>query len=54
MRTTDPEPEPFQPLGQKVTPPAHPAPKPRQIAPGIEQGPDGRLRTNLPLPKEKP
>ena len=54
MRTTDPDPQPFQPLGQKVTPPAPPASAPKQIAPGILEGPDGRLSTNLPLPKAQP
>ena len=51
-RTTDDlNPERFQPLGPKVTPPAPPAPAPKQIAPGVVQDADGRLRTNLPLPK---
>ena len=52
MRTTDPEPRPFQPLGQRVTPQTvAPEPAPKQVAPGIVQGSDGRLYTNLPLPK---
>lgn len=54
MRTTDPDPRPFQPLGQRITPSSPPAAKPAQIAPGILRGPDGRLSTNLPLPKDKP
>lgn len=54
-RTTDPELEPFRPFGPKVTPrPPPAAPEPKQIAPGILEGPDGRLRTNLPLPKGAP
>lgn len=53
MRTTDPDPQPFRPLGEKVTKPA-PAPasplwKPVPgAAKGVEVGPDGRLRTNIP------
>lgn len=53
MRTTDdlnPEP-PFKPLGEKVTPPAPPAPGWKQVpgaAKGVEVGPDGKLRTNMP------
>jgi hypothetical protein len=54
MRTTDPDPRPFQPLGQRVTPAAPRTVDPRQIAPGILQDADGRLSTNLPLPKDKP
>lgn len=53
MRTTDdlnPEP-PWKPLGEKVTPPAPPAPEPKCIAPGVVQDKDGRMRTDLPLPK---
>ncbi len=53
MRTNEPEPEPWRPLGEKVTPPA-PAPRqpvyqPLEHDKRIERGPDGRLRTNLPL-----
>lgn len=54
MRTTDPAPEPWRPLGERVVRPAPPAPAPRQVAPGVVQGADGRLYTNLPLPKAKP
>lgn len=54
MKTTDPDPKPFQPLGQKVTPPAPAVPDPKQIAPGVLQRSDGRMYTNLPLPKDKP
>lgn len=47
--------ERFQPLGQKVTPQAPPAAAPAQrVAPGIMRRPDGRLYTDLPLPKDKP
>lgn len=53
-RTTDDlNPERFQPLGAPIRP-AAPAPKEREVAPGVIRGIDGRLRTNLPLPKEKP
>jgi hypothetical protein len=48
MRTTDPDPKPFRPLGEKVTPPAPPpAPewKPRAGSPGIEENAQGQLRT---------
>lgn len=53
MRTTDDlNPERFQPLGQKVPPPA-PPPKPEWTqVPGAEKGvgigPDGRLSTRIP------
>jgi hypothetical protein len=51
-RTTDDlNPERFQPFGPKVMPPPPPAPQPKRVAPGIVQGEDGRLRTDLPLPK---
>lgn len=55
MRTTDDlnPPEPWRPLGERVKA-APPPPKEREVAPGVIQGTDGRLRTNLPLPKEKP
>lgn len=54
MRTTDDlNPEPWRPLGEKVVPKAPPAPEPKRIAPGILEE-NGRLRTDLPLPKEKP
>ncbi len=53
MRTTDPDPQPFRPLGERVTRPAPAAPAqgPVQQAPGVLRDPDGKLRTNLPLPK---
>ncbi len=59
MRNTDPDPPPWKPLGEKV---AKPAPAPaspvwKQVpgaAKGIEEGADGKLRTNLPLPKGQP
>jgi hypothetical protein len=54
MRSTDPEPQVQQPLGERVPRPAPtpPAPqwKPLDHNKHIEQGPDGRLRTNQPLP----
>lgn len=31
-----------------------PAPKPKEVSPGIFQGTDGRLSTNVPLPKFAP
>lgn len=48
MRTTDPDPRPFQPLGEKVPRPAPAAPKPVPVpgaASGIVKGPDGRMQT---------
>jgi len=51
MRTTDPDPRPFKPLGEKVTPPPLPSGptwKPKPGAPGIEINSDGKLRTNIP------
>jgi len=53
-RTTDDlNPERFQPLGAPIRPAAPPPPD-KRVAPGVLQGADGRLRTDLPLPKEKP
>jgi len=56
VRTTDDlNPEPIRPLGAPIRKPAAPAqPQWKQVegaTKGVEQGPDGRLRTNLPLPK---
>ena len=58
-RTTDDmrDAEPWQPLGERVErKPSEPAqPEWRQVpgaAKGVQIGPDGRLRTNLPTPKE--
>lgn len=51
MRNTDPDPRPFQPLGEKVKPPApasEPTWRPKPNAPRIEIGPDDRMRTNIP------
>ena len=52
MRTNEPDPQPWRPLGEKVTPPAPPAPAPAsKPVPGtdprygVQVGPDGRLRT---------
>lgn len=55
MRSTDPEPEPWRPIGERVQPKA-PTPKPEWSPlpdnPAIERNrATGRLRTNLPLPK---
>jgi hypothetical protein len=54
MRTNEPEPQVQRPLGERVVKPG-PAPaapewKPLDHNKHVEQGPDGRLRTNLPLP----
>jgi hypothetical protein len=47
--TDDPNPEPFQPLGEKVTRPPVPDLKPewrpRPGSPGIEENAQGRMRT---------
>ncbi len=54
MRTPDdPDPQPLGPLGERVVkqPPAKSLWKPKPGSPGIEEGPGGKLRTNLPLPK---
>lgn len=53
MKTTDPDPQPFRPLGEKVPKPA-PAPRPEwtQVpgAPkGVEQDKDGRMRNTPDL-----
>ena len=56
-RDTDPKPGPWRPLGERVQPkpaPASPEWKPVPGSPGIERGPDGKLRTNLPLPTRAP
>jgi hypothetical protein len=45
---------PWQPLGDAIKRAPAPAPQPKEIAPGVFQGADGRLHTDLPLPKEKP
>jgi hypothetical protein len=46
----------WQPLGERVErrPPAKPEWQPLPHAPSIEVNRQGQLRTNLPLPKEKP
>lgn len=54
MRSTDPDPVPQRPLGEKVT---RPAPAPTQpewkqkpgAAEGVQEDRNGRLRTNFPL-----
>lgn len=55
-RTTDDlrDAEPFRPFGPKVVPPAPTQPEWKQrpgAAPGVEEDRNGRVRTNLPLPK---
>jgi hypothetical protein len=47
------DPTPWQPLGERVSrpQPAEPEWKPLSHAPRIEVNREGRLRTNLPLPK---
>lgn len=48
MRTTDPDPEPFRALGEKVTKPtpAPASPSPKPAGPyGVTTGADGRLST---------
>ena len=53
MRTTDEEPRPYRPLGEKVVPPKPRDPewKPLKDHPGVEVNSEGKVRTNLPLPK---
>lgn len=54
MRTNEPEEStPWKPLGEKVVKSTAPMPdwKPLTHNADIEQGRDGRLRTNQPLPK---
>lgn len=51
MRSTDPEPAPFQPLGDKVKKPEPPPPGWKQLRPGIWEGPDGKLATEPPKAK---
>ncbi len=58
-RTTDDlqDKQPWQPLGERVAKPVPAQPEWRQkpgAAPGIEEDRNHRLRTNLPLPKDKP
>ena len=49
----EPNPVPWQPLGERVQRRAPPTPEWRPLpqAPGIEVNRQGQLRTNLPLPK---
>jgi hypothetical protein len=53
MRTTDPEPQPYRPLGEKVTKPSAspPTSMPKPNERGVVTDADGRMHTNLPLPK---
>lgn len=56
-RTTDPDPQPFQPLGEKVAPkkPADPEWVPVPDSPNVERNVvTGRVRTAIPLPKGHP
>ena len=56
MRSIDPAGDSFQPLGPPARQPAvapKPLPKPTGT-PGVVQMPNGKLATNLPLPKDKP
>jgi hypothetical protein len=58
MRTNEPDPPPWKPLGSPIakpaSAPASPLWKPVPGSPGIEQHRDGQLRTDLPLPKGNP
>jgi hypothetical protein len=49
----DPDPAPYQPLGERVQrpQPSQPEWQPLSHAPCIEVNRQGQLRTNLPLPK---
>lgn len=53
MRTTDSDPKPYGPLGERVIKPVPVKPEwtPKPGSPGIEQNAKGELRTNIPLPK---
>lgn len=54
MRTTDPEPQPFQPLGETVVKKPEPKRqewKPLPHNPGVYERPDGKLSTGPELPK---
>ena len=47
--------DPLPTLGERVERPVvDTTPWPRVIRPGIVQGPDGKLETQLPLPVSKP
>jgi hypothetical protein len=58
MRSTDPDPAPQRPLGERVAPakPHDPEWKPYRdregnLHPGVEVNSEGKLRTGFPLPK---
>jgi hypothetical protein len=53
MRTTDPEPTPQRPLGEKVVKPVPNSPgwKPLEHNRQVEQDKNGNLRTQIPLPR---
>lgn len=52
MKSSAPEPaQSLPPLGEKIPAPAPSPPKDRPTGtPGVLIGPDGKLKTNLPLP----
>lgn len=53
MRTNEPDPQPWRPLGEKVTPPAPPPPPSKPVpgaTSGIVTGPDGRMQTTRHIP----
>lgn len=54
-RTTDDlqDADRFQPLGAPIRKSESPKPW-KRIAPGVLEDENGRLRTDIPLPKEKP
>lgn len=55
MRSIEPDPEPWRPLGHPIVKPSKTEPASATVplpgSPGIERAPDGKLSTNLPLPK---
>jgi hypothetical protein len=52
MRTTDPDPKPFGPLGERVQRPAPAAPAQKPQGPaGILTDSDGRMRTTTHKPR---
>jgi hypothetical protein len=57
MRTTDEEPQPMRPLGERVTPPKPTEPEWKPYVDrngtrpqGVEVNSEGKIRTNRPLP----
>lgn len=51
MRTNEPDPSPWRPLGEKVIPPAPPPPPPKPIAKNVVQDADGKFRTEKYEPR---